>query len=383
MSYPSSPNFVFLSELDPRLVEAATSAERVLSIEDPVGSLTHLRRFAEHLAKNAAASFGLQLYDADQMGRLQALKRRGVDERVIDMFHAIRRVGNKAAHDGLGTQTDAFHHLKIAHQLAIWFFKTVNHSPGFNPGPFVPPKNLLGDTAELKKEIVDLNAEAEAREDERDEALEALEAEKQKRLGAEEAAKKAEEEREFLEAYATEQDAETSKNREALAVAQAKISELEARQEALVAERQAAAEKAPPAEVDKAIEGANQAAQAIDLDERATRELIDQQLIEAGWEAHSTELRYSKGSRPQKGRNLAIAEWPTKSGPADYVLFIGLKAVGVVEAKRKKKDVQSALEQSKRYSRDFESIEGVELDGPWGDFKIPFLFATITFSPTV
>jgi hypothetical protein len=57
-------------------------------------------------------------------------------------------------------------------------------------------------------------------------------------------------------------------------------------------------------------------------------------------------LTFAKGARPQKGKNLAIAEWPTKSGPADYVLFAGLQPVGVVEAKRKNKDVSGSLEQA-------------------------------------
>jgi type I restriction enzyme R subunit len=50
-------------------------------------------------------------------------------------------------------------------------------------------------------------------------------------------------------------------------------------------------------------------------------------------------LRYSQGARPEKHRNLAIAEWPTSSGPADYVLFVGLTPVAAVEAKRANKDV--------------------------------------------
>src|SRR5690606_18317314 len=120
--------------------------------------------------------------------------------------------------------------------------------------------------------------EAEAREEERDEALEAVEAERKKRLGAEEAAKKAEEDRLFMEAYAAEQDAEVSKNKAALAEAQAKIAALEAKQEAIVEERQAAVAKAPASEVDKVIRLSNEAAAAIDLDEASTRELIDQQL---------------------------------------------------------------------------------------------------------
>lgn len=60
-----------------------------------------------------------------------------------------------------------------------------------------------------------------------------------------------------------------------------------------------------------------------------TRYMIDQQLRQVGWEADTENLRFSKGTRPVKGRNLAIAEWPTDStvgnhGRADYALFIGL-----------------------------------------------------------
>ena len=90
-------------------------------------------------------------------------------------------------------------------------------------------------------------------------------------------------------------------------------------------------------------------------------------------------LLFSKGVRPEKGKNRAIAEWPTASGPADYVLFIGLMPVGVVEAKRQNVDVSSSLEQSKRYSRTFSlsSAEGIlSPGGPWGDYRVPFAYAS-------
>ncbi|WP_436717210.1 hypothetical protein U8335_09460 [Roseiconus lacunae] len=45
--------------------------------------------------------------------------------------------------------------------------------------------------------------------------------------------------------------------------------------------------------------------------------LIDIQLGEAGWTADSKNIRHGKDSRPQKNENIAIAEWPTDSGPAD------------------------------------------------------------------
>lgn len=47
--------------------------------------------------------------------------------------------------------------------------------------------------------------------------------------------------------------------------------------------------------------------------EAQTRCLIDEQLRKAGWEADTINLRYSKGTRPVKGRNIAISEWPTNS----------------------------------------------------------------------
>ncbi len=62
--------------------------------------------------------------------------------------------------------------------------------------------------------------------------------------------------------------------------------------------------------------------------EAQTRCLIDEQLRLSGWEADTQNLRYSKGTRPVKGRNIAISEWPTnsafyKNGYADYAFFVG------------------------------------------------------------
>lgn len=60
-----------------------------------------------------------------------------------------------------------------------------------------------------------------------------------------------------------------------------------------------------------------------------------------------------EGTRPQKGRNLAIAEYPVKNGRADYALFVGLQVVAVVEAKRHSKDVSGDIDQAKRYSKGY------------------------------
>lgn len=127
---------------------------------------------------------------------------------------------------------------------------------------------------------------------------------------------------------------------------------------------------------------ADRAVNNLKLSEKETRYLIDEQLRRVGWEADSEKLRYSKGTRPQKGRNIAIAEWPTDStackwGNADYALFAGLKLVGVVEAKAIHKDVPSVIDnQCREYSMGIKQEDEPHVIGHWGAYKAPFLFAT-------
>lgn len=79
----------------------------------------------------------------------------------------------------------------------------------------------------------------------------------------------------------------------------------------------------PPAPaIAKLVASANTAAAAIQINEADARKLIDEQLIAAGWTADSSTIKYAKGARPQKNKNMAIAEWPTDTSPTDYVLAI-------------------------------------------------------------
>ena len=112
-------------------------------------------------------------------------------------------------------------------------------------------------------------------------------------------------------------------------------------------------------------------------DEATTRERIDGQLRQAGWEVDSNILTFGNGARPERGVNRAISEWPTHCGPADYAFFVGLTPLGIAEAKRHINDVAGHLLQARRYSRNFTTKSaGVPVGGPWGDHKIPFIFAT-------
>lgn len=147
-----------------------------------------------------------------------------------------------------------------------------------------------------------------------------------------------------------------------------------------LAAQQAAAVAQPNTALKMIVGAANAAARRVVLTEVETRRIVDQQLRNAGWLADSERLRFSKGMRPEKGKNLAIAEWPTASGPADYVLFVGLAPMAIVEAKRRNVDVSAALQQAKRYSRGFEPSPETLLHGQnWGaekEFRIPFVYST-------
>ena len=134
--------------------------------------------------------------------------------------------------------------------------------------------------------------------------------------------------------------------------------------------------EAGPVNFQEVIEQGETAAQKIDLDETATRQIVDQQLRDRGWEADTQKLTYAAGASPAKGRAIAIAEWPTESGPADYALFVGLTCVGVIEAKRRRKNVSAAIDQAERYSRGFFFRNGEAAGGPWDFFRVPFVFAT-------
>ena len=116
--------------------------------------------------------------------------------------------------------------------------------------------------------------------------------------------------------------------------------------------------------------------------EAQTRCLIDEQLQKAGWEADTKNLRFSKGTRPVKGRNIAIAEWPTdsafyKNGYVDYAFFIGEKLVAVMDAKKASEDVASTIDvQGKDYATHVKAEDLKYTVGTWGAYQVPFLFAS-------
>ncbi|MGQ5708774.1 type I restriction-modification system endonuclease [Lactobacillus sp. PSON] len=113
------------------------------------------------------------------------------------------------------------------------------------------------------------------------------------------------------------------------------------------------------------------------LSEAETRQLIDEQLKEAGWEADSVNLNnQTKKTLPEKGRNMAIAEWVLPNGQrADYALFRDLEFYGIVEAKRWDEDIAGQLAQPKEYSREVTFSTAYTLvNENMGQYQVPFIY---------
>jgi type I restriction enzyme R subunit len=385
-----SPNFAFLGHHDPRLVALGTQAEEHFAT-DPAISLFKLRQFGEVLAKRAAAKVGMLADPTEGQQQLvdQLFRRNVIGATQRALFHDLRRVGNAAVHEGKGDAREALHQLRMSRELAIWFQRTFGNNRKFDPGPFVPPAEpgktdtlLHQELQRLRDEAAARAAEVEAAKKAVDHARNAAEAEAAQRLSAQQIAEKARSEAAIWEALANEQIEEHRNSADAHVARSRALEEQNKKLLAELASAQAAAVAMPPAVLEKTIERAAEASEAIEVDEAATRKIIDRQLQKQGWDADSERLTFDRGIRPTKGKNLAIAEWPTRDGKdagrADYVLFADLQAIAVVEAKRKHKDVMGVIPQAKRYSVGYQikADETLPEGSPWGRYKIPFLFAT-------
>jgi type I restriction enzyme, R subunit len=333
-------------------IQLGLLAERYFP-DDPNTSILKLRQLGETLAQHVAAKVGLlTTAEESQFDLIRRLQDEGILPReVAQLFHEIRRAGNAASHAIHGDHGTALSSLKIAWQLGLWYHRTFK-DPQFKSGPFIPPLAPKDESEELRTEIDRLT---QVLNDYR-----ATHHETQQRLlDAEQQLRAAKDEQALWEQMAVE----TERAKADLA-------------SRLVEQQNSAAAEAKST-VSAFIGAASAAADRLQLDEAETRRLIDEQLKSAGWEADSAHLMYAAGARPAKGKNLAIAEWPTATGSADYVLFVGLLPVATVEAKRKNIDVSGSLQQAKRYSRSFRVSDNVELrGGPWGEFQIPFVFSS-------
>ena len=98
--------------------------------------------------------------------------------------------------------------------------------------------------------------------------------------------------------------------------------------------------------------------------EQHARDSIDAQLRAAGWAVQAkNKVNFGAAS------GVAVREWQTDVGPADYVLFIDKQAVGVIEAKREEEGQHLTVHESQTEGYAAAKLKWVSNKAP-----LPFLY---------
>ncbi|EBL6577997.1 type I restriction-modification system endonuclease, partial [Salmonella enterica subsp. enterica serovar Saintpaul] len=375
-------NFDFLKGVNDFIYAIACAAENNYP-DDPNTTLIKMRMFGEATAKHLGQLLDIPACE-NQHDLLRELgKIAFIDDSILSVFHKLRRIGNLAVHEFHNDLDDAQMCLRLGFRLSVWYYRLVTKDYDFPVPMFVLPEH--GENL-YHQEVLTLKQQLERQAQEKVQSQAELEAQQQRLVA--------------LNGYIAILE---GKQQETEAQTKARLAALEAQlaaKDAELAKQTEQERKAYHKEItDQAVK------RTLELNEEESRFLIDAQLRKAGWQADSKTLRFAKGARPEPGVNKAIAEWPTgtdetgKTGFADYVLFIGLKPIAVVEAKRKNTDVSSKLNESYRYSKYFDNgflrdtlLEHYapdevhdavpEYEISWQDtsgkqrFKIPFCYST-------
>ncbi len=357
-------NFEFLKHHDELLLRLAQTAEACF-VPDPNTTLIKMRQLGEAFAKTLAARLGLnagpEVTQYDLLKELDYTLR--LDRQIKDAFHTLRKLGNPAAHDiTSSSHRDALKSLQVGHALSAWFHINFGgtKAKGFKLQAFIKPKDPSEKVRQLEEAFLELQKQHRSAEDRLAHAEELQQIEAQKAKAEKQRADEMTAESQVWEQVAAE-------NEQELSAYKAKMDAANLAHQQLFAQLEQKQQAQQIRQIEKT---------RLPLNEDETRILIDEQLIEAGWEADTENLCYAKGARPIANTNRAIAEWPTASGPADYVLFMGLTPVAVIEAKKKSRNIYSAIDQAKRYSKGFLKKDACTIDTHYGEFKVPLTLAT-------
>jgi type I restriction enzyme R subunit len=100
--------------------------------------------------------------------------------------------------------------------------------------------------------------------------------------------------------------------------------------------------------------------------EQLARRTIDDLLRAAGWLVQNyREMNIAAG------RFVAVREFPTATGPADYLLYADRKAIGAIEAKKEGVTLRGVESQSDRYCEGFSQTSAEKEIPAWAD-PLPF-----------
>lgn len=294
-----SMNFEFLRNDWPELADFGGYAEEY-TYSDPVGSLIKLRSYSEHLVGwiyrtlklpcLPRATFNEQLKGEDFVQLSSSA--------ILDKFHLLKNLGNKAVHDNKGTTADALFAVKQAYHVGAWLYCAFHNVQSDAIPEF---KEVEKPDGQLKKKL------------------------------------------EQSEALHKQAMAELEEQRKAY-------------QELLQKNKQATA-VADKAAMKYFTDFSKVASQTLNFDESATRKyLIDSELREVGWDVSDDGT-----STEQVGQEIEVQYQPTKTfiGYVDYVLWDDDgKPLAVVEAKRTSKDARLGKKQAKDYADALEKQYG-------------------------
>ena len=289
-------NFEFLKHHDELLVRLAQTAEACF-VPDPNTTLMKMRQLGEELAKTIASRVGVdsgrEIKQIDLLRDLDYQLR--LDAQIKDAFHTLRKLGNPATHDiTSASHRDALKSLQVGHALSAWFHSNFggDKAKGFKISAFIKPQDPSEKVRLLEEALLKQQKKIKTTEDRiaQTEQLKDIEAQK------------AEAERKRAEEMASE-----SKVWEELATEnESKLGEYRTKMDAANVVYKMAFQQQTPTEQATTIQRVEKS--TLQLSEAETRVLIDEQLIEAGWQADTENLRFSKGARPIANENRAIAE---------------------------------------------------------------------------
>ncbi|MFI9011658.1 DUF4145 domain-containing protein [Actinosynnema sp. NPDC053489] len=328
-------NFGHLLTHEPVLVVHGAAAEAAV-FTDPNTAMFKCRLFGEALTARAFIQFGIPNMPDKQFKRLKILSDQGlINQRVHGWFEQVRTIGNQAVHEGYAAQRDALLLVRACYELGAWFSRTVSGSrdaapPFVSPQPSAAPEPVVAEESEALAELRQLLSQYHAELVEMKTTIDDRTARATAEVAAQAAASQ-----EILRAV------------QAQAGLQELVRQLSTKVDELQRQLNAKASDAAPIDSalrDEYVERAAIASRPL-LSEAQVRRIIDRMLTTAGWVVQD---RAAMNVHAKLG--VAVREVATATGRADYLLYVGAKLVGVIEAKREGVSLGAVNRQTERYA---------------------------------
>src|SRR5690554_1473132 len=144
-------NFNFLKDKWPILYDLGKLAEENL-YNDPNTTLIKLRMLEEHMVDYMFAYDNLEEPKEDSyFNKIKLLKREGLlTGEILDIFHSLRKNGNRAVHESFESVEEAKTLLSLAFKAAVWFMQLYGKWD-FKPPVFKLPEKKEQERADIDK----------------------------------------------------------------------------------------------------------------------------------------------------------------------------------------------------------------------------------------